>query len=243
MKKEYNCSGDHWSPSGKTKSDVFVALSRRKNYYGKNNKKTNESKTGIRSGLNGYTVISHYYDGTVISSDMIPNASSIGYYYSAHVTSIGATYCCGVVAICNILKYYRWIGFTDIPSTFSTLYTDVWNLCAPIYNGHISDGTAVAATEDIVEYYGYNCSVDPFLFPFYFYYIDAISDDHPCLVSYGAEFENGSDGHGIIAVGYTQTTVDRYLTVADGWNPFLRYITFDGYDYDYFRGFEVTVTS
>ena len=206
---------------------------------------TNDVSIAIntRSGLDGYSVITDNYSGTRTGYDIIPSANLIGYYNDAHTTYYNLQYACGCIAACNIMKYYNWIGFTNIPSSFSTLYNITLNLFQPDSEGNTEEHDVVYGTKDIIEYFGYNCSTNAFLFNTYSAFKNAIADDNPCLLAYRALFGNSIRGHMVLVVGYTETTLDRYLTVADGWNSYLRHITFDGYDYDHFQGIEFEVSS
>ena len=202
-----------------------------------------ENKVPKSRSLDGYSVISDTYAGTVTSSNMIPYANSIGFYNRDFVTYIGAEYACGVLAGCNIMKYYRCIGCTNIPSQFSVLYNALWNLMSPDPNNTVNSSVAVQKVRDSIIYFGYNCSYTPFVIDLYYSYKYAIDCGCPIYVGYETWFGNRYSGHAVVAVGYTQTTQNEYLKVADGWNTYLRYLTFDGYDYDVFCGYAFTVTS
>ena len=201
----------------------------------------NKEQELLRS-LDGFSVISDSYAGTVTSSNMIPYANSIGFYERSFVTYIGADYSCGVSAGCNIMKYYRCIGYTNIPYSFSVLYNALWNLMSPDSNYTVNSAVAVQKIRDSINYFGYNCSYTPFIVNLYYDYKFAIDYGSPIYIAYETWFGNEYSGHAVVAVGYTQTTQNKYLKVADGWNTYLRYLTFDGYDYDVFCGYAFTVT-
>lgn len=60
--------------------------------------------------------------------------------------------------------------------------------------------------------------------------------------TYGAKFGSKSGGHAVLAVGYVETTKYQYLRIADGWNDYLRYINFNGYDYTRKDGWSFSVS-
>lgn len=63
-------------------------------------------------------------------------------------------------------------------------------------------------------------------------FVRDINAGKPCLFTYGAKFGDDKGGHVVLVLGYVETTDYKYLKVADGWNHYLRYINFDGYDYN-----------
>lgn len=44
------------------------------------------------------------------------------------------------------------------------------------------------------------------------------------------------------AVGYVDTSSYQYLRIADGWNSYLRYINFNGYNYTRKNGWAFTIS-
>lgn len=61
-------------------------------------------------------------------------------------------------------------------------------------------------------------------------------------MSYGAQFGNKKAGHTVLTVGYVETSEWQYLEIADGWNDYLRYINFNGYDYTRQDGWSFSVS-
>ena len=78
------------------------------------------------AALDGWTVVSDNYEGTVIDSRTISGASSLTYYCSTDVSKAGKIYACSVVALCNLMKYYKTRGYDKIESSFSKLYATMW---------------------------------------------------------------------------------------------------------------------
>lgn len=69
-----------------------------------------------------------------------------------------------------------------------------------------------------------------------------LGNNKPCIFTYGAKFGSKSGGHAVLAVGYVETTKYQYLRIADGWNDYLRYINFNGYDYTRKDGWSFSVS-
>ncbi len=55
-------------------------------------------------------------------------------------------------------------------------------------------------------------------------------------------FGSKNGGHAVLAVGYVETTKYQHLRIADGWNDYLRYINFNGYDYTRKDGWSFSVS-
>ena len=74
-------------------------------------------------------------------------------------------------------------------------------------------------------------------------FVGRLSQDRPCLFSYGAVFGNqGKRGHTVFVAGYAMTDTASYLRVADGWNFYLRYINYNGYNYLRRNGWAFRIT-
>lgn len=194
------------------------------------------------SALDGWSVVSDSYEGTVNSQDTIPGAGSISYYCSSNVDAIDETYACSVVALCNLMKYYRSRGFDEISSSFSTLYSKMWSYAGTSSTGGTTNGDEPGAAKKYLEELGYSCSYKSYLFDTFGDFKSAIGDDKPCLFTYGAVFGDSKGGHAVLAVGYVDTTSYQYLKIADGWNSYLRYINFNGYDYTRTDGWSFTLS-
>ena len=81
-----------------------------------------------------------------------------------------------------------------------------------------------------------------FLFDSYSDFTRDLGNNKPCIFTYGAKFGSKSGGHAVLAVGYVETTKYQYLRIADGWNDYLRYINFNGYDYTRKDGWSFSVS-
>lgn len=93
-----------------------------------------------------------------------------------------------------------------------------------------------------MEDLGYSCSYDSYLFDNYSDFTRDLGNNKPCIFTYGAKFGAKSGGHAVLAVGYVETTKYQYLQIADGWNDYLRYINFNGYDYTRKDGWSFSVS-
>lgn len=81
-----------------------------------------------------------------------------------------------------------------------------------------------------------------YLFDNYSDFTRDLGNNKPCIFTYGAKFGAKSGGHAVLAVGYVETTKYQYLQIADGWNDYLRYINFNGYDYTRKDGWSFSVS-
>lgn len=192
------------------------------------------------SSLDGWTVISNSYTGTYIDGDIIDGAGSISYYCTSDVNSAGLTYACSVVALSNLMKYYRYKGKTNIDSNFSTLYSSLWNYAGTDSLGGTTNGDEAPAAVSYMSSKGYSISYDNYWWDWFSSFVQDTEDDRPMLFTYGAYFNGNEGGHATFCVGYVETSDYDYLIVADGWNSYLRYINFNGYDYTRKDGWSFT---
>lgn len=185
------------------------------------------------SDLDGWSVVSDNYEGSVKDNEekTISGAENITWYCSADVGNNNRCYACSVVALCNLMKYYRSRGFYSISSTFTTLYDTLWNYAETNSEGSTTNTKIAPAASKYLRGLGYNCTYNGYLFDTFGDFKADLSKDKPCIFSYGAKFGDSKGGHTVLAVGYVNTTKYQYLQIADGWNNYLRYINFNGYDY------------
>ena len=188
------------------------------------------------SGLDGWSVVSDTYEGTVNSSKTITGAGSISYYCSSTVSSNNLTYACSIVALSNLMKYYRSRGYTSISSNFKTLYNSLWNHAGTSSDGSTTNGKEPKAAKKYLSEVGYSCSYSSFKA-----YSKFVSNK-PCLFTYGAKFGDHKGGHAVFVAGYVDTSSYQYLKIADGWNSYLRYINFNGYSYSRKNGWAFTIS-
>lgn len=199
------------------------------------------SKKGVNySSLDGWTVISDSYTGTYVDSDVIDGAYNISYYCTSDVTNAGLTYACSVVALSNLMKYYRYKGKTNIDSNFSTLYSSLWTYAGTTSTGSTSNGNEAPAAVSYMSSKGYSISYDDYWWDWFSSFVQDTEDDRPMLFTYGAYFGADLGGHATFCVGYVETSDYDYLIVADGWNSYLRYINFNGYSYTRKDGWSFT---
>ena len=192
------------------------------------------------SPLDGYTVISDNYTGSYINSDVIAGAYNITYYCSADVNNAGLTYACAVVALSNLMKYYKYMGKTNIGSNFSLLYSTLWNYAGTASDGSTPNGNEAPAAMAYMANKGYSISYDDYLWDNFSSFVQDTADNRPMLFTYEAYFNGSIDGHATFCVGYTETSDYNYLRIADGWNYYLRYINFNGYNYTRKDGWSFT---
>lgn len=195
------------------------------------------------SSLDGWSVVSDNYTGSVKSSHTITGAGSLTYYCSPDVSAIGETYACSIVALCNLMRYYRSRGFTQISSSFDTLYTTMWSYAGTSATGSTTNGNEAPAAERYLDELGYDCSFNDYWLDLYANFKSDLNKNKPCLFTYGAMFGNNAGGHATLAVGYVHTSSYKYLQIADGWNSYLRYINFNGYDYSRVDGWAFTLSN
>lgn len=197
------------------------------------------------SDLDGWTVVSDKYEGTVKENGdkTINGADSItAWYCSADVDANEKTYACSVVALCNLMQYYRSMGYDKISSSFATLYDELWGHAGTDSSGTTSNGKEAPAAKKYLNNLGYTCSYTGYLFDSYSDFTKDLGNNKPCIFTYGAKFDKKSGGHAVLAVGYVDTSKYQYLRIADGWNNYLRYINFNGYNYSRTDGWSFTVS-
>lgn len=192
------------------------------------------------SGLDGWSVVSDTYEGTVNSSKTITGAGSISYYCSSTVSSNNLTYACSIVALSNLMKYYRSRGYTSISSNFKTLYNSLWNHAGTSSDGSTTNGKEPKAAKKYLSEVGYSCSYSSF--KAYSKFVSNLDSNKPCLFTYGAKFGDHKGGHAVFVAGYVDTSSYQYLKIADGWNSYLRYINFNGYSYSRKNGWAFTIS-
>ena len=195
------------------------------------------------SSLDGWSVVSDSYQGSIKSNNIIPGATSISYYSQNNITSLGKTYGCSVAALSNLMKYYRSRGYTKISSSLSTLYSTLWNYAGTNSSGSTTNGNEPKAAKKYLESLGYSCSYNSFLFTWYSDFTNAINNGKPCIFTYGANFGGTKGGHAVLVLGYTETSSYQYLRIADGWNTYLRYINFNGYSYSRKNGWSFSLSN
>lgn len=195
------------------------------------------------SSLDGWSVVSDSYQGSIKSNNIIPGATSISYYSQNNITSLGKTYGCSVAALSNLMKYYRSRGYTKISSSLSTLYSTLWNYAGTNSSGSTTNGNEPKAAKKYLESLGYSCSYNSFLFTWYSDFTKAINNGKPCIFTYGANFGGTKGGHAVLVLGYTETSSYQYLRIADGWNTYLRYINFNGYSYSRKNGWSFSLSN
>ena len=192
------------------------------------------------SGLDGWSVVSDTYEGTVNSSKTITGAGSISYFCSSTVSSNNLTYACSIVALSNLMKYYRSRGYTSISSNFKTLYNSLWNHAGTSSDGSTTNGKEPKAAKKYLSEVGYSCSYSSF--KAYSKFVSNLDSNKPCLFTYGAKFGDHKGGHAVFVAGYVDTSSYQYLKIADGWNSYLRYINFNGYSYSRKNGWAFTIS-
>lgn len=118
----------------------------------------------------------------------------------------------------------------------------MWEKAGTNSSGNTSNGNEAPAAKAFMEDLGYSCSYDSYLFDNYSDFTRDLGNNKPCIFTYGAKFGAKSGGHAVLAVGYVETTKYQYLRIADGWNDYLRYINFNGYDYTRKDGWSFSVS-
>ena len=205
-----------------------------------------DSDDGLNySDLDGWSVVSDNYEGTVKNGmeHTITGADDIDLWYCGdHVENNNRTYACSVVALCNLAKYYRENGYDKISRSFTTLYDTMWDYAGTNDEGTTSNGREAPAAQRYLNELGYKCTYSSYLFDNYGDFTKDLDKNKPCIFSYGAKFGNKKGGHAVFAVGYVETTEYQYLQIADGWNDYLRYINFNGYDYTKTDGWSFSVS-
>lgn len=209
-----------------------------------------QTRSGADDGLNysdldGWSVVSDSYEGSVKNGKehTITGAGNVSLWYCQdHVENNNRTYACSVVALCNLAKYYRERGYDKISRSFTTLYDTMWEKAGTNSSGTTSNGNEAPAAKAFMEDLGYSCSYDSYLFDNYSDFTRDLGNNKPCIFTYGAKFGSKSGGHAVLAVGYVETTKYQYLRIADGWNDYLRYINFNGYDYTRKDGWSFSVS-
>ena len=194
------------------------------------------------TSLDGWSVVSDSYTGTVKSSKTIVGAITRANYCSNTVRSNGLTYACSVVALSNLMKYLRSRGFTKISGDFKTLYNELWKYAETSSTGGTSNGNEPKAAKKYLQNKGYSCNYYTISSGknMYSSFKSALDLNKPCIFTYGASFGGSKGGHAVFVAGYCETSTYQYLRIADGWNPQLRYINFNGYNYSRMSGWSIT---
>lgn len=193
------------------------------------------------SDLDAGSIISDSFKGSSKSGYTIPVASTMSYYGTAAVKSIGKTYACSVVAVSNMMKYYRQRGFTKIPSSLSAMYSTLWNYAGTNSKGQTQNGNEPKAAKRYLESLGYICSYKSYIYTSYSFFVNDLKNGKPCIFTYGTISNGQQSGHAVFVVGYVETTAYQYLHIADGWNTYLRFINFNGYNYSRRNGWSFSV--
>ena len=156
------------------------------------------------------------------------------------IDTYNLTYACSIVALSNLMKYYRSRGYTSISSNFKTLYNSLWNHAGTSSDGSTTNGKEPKAAKKYLSEVGYSCSYSSF--KAYSKFVSNLDSNKPCLFTYGAKFGDHKGGHAVFVAGYVDTSSYQYLKIADGWNSYLRYINFNGYSYSRKNGWAFTIS-
>ena len=175
-------------------------------------------------------VITNSYVGTVTSRAELPSIGAISFYYQDIIEDLGLTYACAVTALCNLMKYYQYRGYIGIDGNLVTLYNDLWSCSGTINTG--SGGSTFfvnvpIAAKSYLDLRGYGFIYNIYLSTLYSDYVRDINNGNPCYFSY----DGSNGGHGVLVLGYVQTTANQYLCVIDGWNRYVRYLNYSGFNY------------
>ena len=121
----------------------------------------------------------------------------------------------------------------------------LWYCQDHVENNNRTYACSVVALCNLAKYYrerGYDKISRSFTTLYDTMWEKAGTNNKPCIFTYGAKFGSKSGGHAVLAVGYVETTKYQYLRIADGWNDYLRYINFNGYDYTRKDGWSFSVS-
>lgn len=201
----------------------------------------NTEKTVSYSDLDGWSVITDSYKGSSKSKNMIVSSTTMSYYGTNDVDKLKTCYACAVVALSNLMKYYRHRGYTKISSSFSSLYNTFWDYAGTKPDGGTPIKNQASAAKKYLESVGYSCSYTTYGIAKYNLFTYDIDAGKPCLFTYGADFGGEQGAHTVLVIGYVDTTSYQYLHVADGWNSYLRFINFNGYNYSQKYGWAFSV--
>ena len=173
-----------------------------------------------------HDVISDTYTGTVHSRGGLTGAGSATYCNQYTIqNTLGKTYACAVVALCNMMKYYYSRGRTNIDANLATMYDAIWNYAGTDSGGGTLASKIPGAAQQYLNSKGYSCSYNSF--SIYSNFIYWIGENRPCIFAYTI----GGSGHAVFVLGYVKTVNYNYLQVMDGWNSYSRYLNFSGYNY------------
>ena len=186
-------------------------------------------------------VITDGYTGTITQSKLVLYSSSMTYLTRMNVPA-GSTYNCSVVAIWNLMRFYRtYKGFTRIDSNDASLYSTMYQYAGTTSQGTVN-GNEVVAIKNYLNSLNYSCSYNNFWYDWYSDFKTALNSDKPCILTYGFTVNGADQGHAVLVMGYTQTSTYQYLRVADGLNSGLRYLNFNGYNYSRLDGWSITAS-
>lgn len=187
------------------------------------------------SSVGNSDVISDSFTGSVKEQVRISGAGTI-YYEDDDVYNNGLKYACGVVAVCNMMKFLRTKGFTKISSNFPTLYNKLWEETGTItlndengIHGTTEFGGAWGGAVTYLEELGYMASYDSYSLTLYSDFKRDLKNGYPCMLSYATQ--NIFKGHMVFVTGFTETSSYQYLCVVDGWNKYARFLNFNGFSY------------
>lgn len=211
-----------------------------------------DSEYLVYSSFSASTVITDIYSGTLKSSATVSRAGEILYYSDDDIDiyedllGTYTNYNCAVIAMCNMMKYYKYIGYSKI-GAFYEIYPELWDLAGTHldeYGRWATTTTKVApAVKSYLKSLGYTCSYDNYWLDLYSDFTRDVDDDLLCYLAYhGTNSSDTEWGHGVLVIGYAKTSSYNYLKICDGWNSYPRYFNFNGYDYDSLDGWSFTVS-
>ena len=189
----------------------------------------------IYSETNGYNFFSSTYEGTLKSSGTI-TGGDMNFYGSSDVSANNLTYACGVVMLCNLMKYYRSRGLSNIGSNFKTLYNRIYTLAGTSAEGSTDVDKVPDAAIAYLKEVGYKCSYGDYWYDWFSDFKRDVGKNQASILSFGAKFNGVDGGHGVLVVGYLETDKYQYLQVADGWNTRTRYLNYSGASYNWRDG-------
>ena len=201
-------------------------------------------EAGLDGGSESYStnastgdVISNTYTGSVNRRGGLSGAQATSYYDDNAISTLGKTYACSVVALCNMMKYYYSRGYTKIDGNLATMYDAIWNYAGTNSNGGTVYTQIPIAAQKYLNSRGYSCSY--MQFAGYSTFTSYIDQGRPCILSYNT---GQASGHTVFVLGYVVTTSHDYLQVMDGWNTYSRYLNFSGYSYTRRAGFSFRIS-
>ena len=217
--------------------------------------------SGIDIGVGGSAItsagqaISNTYSGVIRNEETdkkdLESADNEFWYTSGSVGN-GLHPACTIIAMMNVLKWYSYNKGSAAhynPDNFNLVYNYLYRTAGTTAEtvdgktGYYTQWDRIGPTMNAYfAQYGHTCISDGYWLVLFSDFKRDIDAGKPCMFGYNWNTVNGSrDGHHVFVCGYTITTENKYLRVADGWTRGTKYLNFSGCSYKATQGVSFTI--